>query len=84
MSGYDARMADQQFAGVWTHDDVERRLREAMTTLRRIPMHVNGLPKGDRANWPCRPHRRTGSHGLSRDHRAKGIAKPDTQGGAGE
>ena len=42
----------KRMAGVWTHDDVERRLREAMTTLRRIPMHVNGLPQGDRANWP--------------------------------
>ena len=41
-----------QLAGIWTHDKVERRLREAMTTLRRIPMHVNGMPQTDRANWP--------------------------------
>lgn len=39
-------------ADIWTHDDVERRLREAMTTLRRIPMHANGMPATDHATWP--------------------------------
>ena len=41
-----------QLAGVWTYDDVERRLIAACTTLRRIPMHRNGMPQGDHANWP--------------------------------
>ena len=41
-----------ELAGVWTHDDVEHRLIAACTTLRRIPMHVNGMPQTDRANWP--------------------------------
>ena len=37
---------------IWTHDDVERRLREAVTTLRRLPMPLDGMPAGNRANWP--------------------------------
>ena len=37
---------------VWTHDEVERRLQEAMTTLRRLPMPRNGMPVGDRSHWP--------------------------------
>lgn len=37
---------------IWTHDEVERRLREAMTTLRRLPMPIDGMPGGDRAAWP--------------------------------
>ena len=41
---------------VWTHDDVERRLREAMTTLRRIPMHANGMPSSAGATWPDYPY----------------------------
>lgn len=41
---------------IWTHDDVERRLREAVTTLRRLPMPTGGMPAGDRANWPEYPH----------------------------
>ena len=43
-------------AGIWTHDDVERRLREAMTTLRRIPMHANGMPSSAGATWPDYPY----------------------------
>ena len=43
-------------AGIWTHDDVERRLREAMTTLRRFPMHANGMPSSAGATWPDYPY----------------------------
>lgn len=41
-----------QFSGLWLHDDVERRLREACTTLRMLPMPIDGMPAGDRSNWP--------------------------------
>ena len=46
----------KRIAGVWTHDEVERRLREAMTTLRRIPMHANGMPSTAGATWPDYPY----------------------------
>lgn len=36
----------------WTFDAVEERLREAMTTLRRIPFPRNGRPMADRSHWP--------------------------------
>ena len=56
MSGYEARAADARLDGVWTHDDVERRLREAMITQRRMPMPKSGMPAGNRANWPEHPY----------------------------
>lgn len=44
--------APHQLSGLWLHDDVERRLREACTTLRMLPMPIDGMPAGDRSNWP--------------------------------
>lgn len=44
--------APEQFAGLWLHDDVERRLREACATLHMMPMPIGGMPTGNRANWP--------------------------------
>lgn len=43
---------DEMLAGIWTHDEVERRLREACTTLMRSPMPRHGMPRGNRARWP--------------------------------
>ena len=42
--------------GVWTHDEVERRLQAAITTLRRMPMPANGMPGGAGACWPDYTH----------------------------
>lgn len=41
-----------KLVGIWTHDEVERRLREACATLRRLPMPRHGIPAGNRSNWP--------------------------------
>lgn len=44
--------APEQFVGLWLQDDVERRLRDALTTLRRLPMPIGGMPAGNQSNWP--------------------------------
>ena len=50
------RLAETTIGKIWTHDEVERRLREAMTTLRRIPMPANGMPTSAGATWPDYPY----------------------------
>ena len=50
------QLAETTIGKIWTHDEVERRLREAMTTQRRMSMPVDGMPGGDKATWPAYNH----------------------------